>query len=362
MNRNVYIDGISILSKYGSTLAQFWNSLNISIKSECNIIDDELWHQQYEEYFIGICVDAVLKASANAGIKVNDAESIVIGTGMGMADVFLKEEKASDFMSSLKEKIKDILKYNGPVLVLANACSASAQAIAYAYDLIKYDQLNHVIAGGIEIYSKMTEAGFQRLNSIDESGCRPFDRNRKGIYIGEGAAFFSLTKKTNPHHYCKILGYGMTNDACHVVSPDSKGCYAKKAIMAALENSKLKPKDVDAVIAHGTGTKLNDQVESQVLDEVFGCIDITTNKGTIGHTGGASGAFSVAEAIAMLKYQAVPSINNLREVDEKIKGNPIHGRAKKKCIKRILINNSAFGGTNIAIICEKNGTDSDREG
>lgn len=358
MSDEIFVSGIGLKSKFGSTPDSFWNSLitcnDHGERAICtDIISDELYQENYENYFIDMCTDAIIRAANEAGVDLNDGHGcVILGTGMGLADSFLYEDKIEpDFMSSLDVKIKEKLHTNVSIIIIANACCSSAQAIAFGYDLLMSKEYTYVIAGGVEAYSYITQCGFQRLNAIDKNGCKPFDKDRKGIHIGDGAVFFTLMSVSNKHSYCKLLGHGNTNDAYHIVAPDPTGQYIKNAILTALNYSKIIPNEIDAVVTHGTGTKANDQVEAEALYELFGEIDITAPKGKIGHIGGASGAFGILTAILMLQHQKIPPVVNLNEIDSSIKVNPVIHEGKKKRIRKLLVNCFGFGGTNTVLVC-----------
>jgi len=366
-NKEVYVTGVGIVSKFGSTINEYWDELNkgktsekqnISVNNQnkevlADILSTKMYEEDYEKYFLDMCCKAILTAAQDADIDLSGQRGcIIIGTGMGISDAFLSlEDKPADFMSKLEHKIRKYLKVNIKVLIMANSCCAGAQAIAYAYDLLNFNDFKFVIAGGVEAFSYITYCGFKRLNSIDETGCKPFDKNRKGIYVGDGAVFFVLENRKSEHGYCKMLGQAVTSDAYHIVSPEPGGIQISRAIRQALKQADIKYNEIDAVITHGTGTKLNDIVEAKALYDIFGHIDVTAPKGKIGHTGGASGAFGLLTAICALKFQCLPYVVNLNELDESVKISPVMLSKKFKSIKNIIVNCLAFGGTNTVLVC-----------
>lgn len=366
-HRDAYVTGVGVISKLGNTIEDYWNELNkddtsekqticvnnINTKISADIVSAKKYERNFIEYFLEICCEAINHAIKDAGIILTEQNGcIIVGTGMGIADAFISlQDQPPDFMSQLETKIQNRIKANIKVITIANACCAGAQAIAYAYDLLNTGEYNFVIAGGVEAFSYITYCGFKRLNSIDDTGCKPFDKNRKGIHVGDGAVFFVLkSQKSNPS-YCKLLGQAVTIDAYHVVSPEPGGIQISRAIRQALARANAATSEIDAVIAHGTGTKLNDFIEAKVLYEIFEKINVIAPKGKIGHTGGASGAFGLLTAICTLKYQCFPHIVNLNEFDESMEINPVMFRSKNQIVKNLIVNCFAFGGTNTVLVC-----------
>lgn len=350
---DIYINGISVVSKHGTELDMYWRNLNTD-GSVCSALPYEKKnHNNPEAYFIAICKEGIEASARDAAVTLNMADGcIVVGTGMGLSDLFLyRDNLPYHYLSQLKDKIASALGSDIPVILIANACCAGAQAIAYGFDLLRAGTYQYVIAGGAEVYSRITHDGFRRLYAVDETGCKPFDQNRKGIAMGEGAAFFVLQPSNASNPYCRLLGTSVTNDAYHIVAPAPEGLQIRRAVLQALEQAGLSKAEIDAVIAHGTGTPLNDRIEADVLYELFGEIDVTAPKGKIGHTGGAAGAFGLLTAVCCLKYQQLPYIVNLKVVDDLVKIRPVTYEPKNKKIEHILVNAFAFGGTNTALIC-----------
>ena len=350
---NVYINGISVLSKHGTAPDLYWKNLNTAESGDSILSHEKKDYRDPEEEFIDICTAAIKMAARDAAIRPDKSDGcIVIGTGMGLSDMFLyKEALPPSYLSQLKSKVTSALGDSLPVILMANACCAGAQAIAYGYDLLKTGTCQYVIAGGAEVYSHIMHGGFKRLCAMDETGCKPFDKNRKGIAMGEGASFFVLQTTPSSNPYGKILGTAVTSDAYHTVTPEPEGYQIKRVILQALEQACITKSQVDAVVAHGTGTLLNDRIEAEILYEMFGAIDVTAPKGKIGHTGGASGAFGLLTAVCCLTHQQLPHIVNLTTADESVKVKPVAGKPKNKKIQHILVNAFALGGTNTALIC-----------
>ena len=354
LEHRIKITGIGVMTPIAQTPDEFWRKL-VEGAERVHLSDSAARPSTPVETFRAYCEKAIRACIQDAGLDCGKKGCILVGTGMGIADTaMLDENPPATFLSSVEELVKQAAPYEVEVRVIANACCAGAQAIAYATDLLRMDQYDYVIAGGVEIFSYLTYCGFARLFALDEEGCRPFDRNRKGISVGEGAAFFALEKAATQKDYGSILGYTATHDAYHVTAPDPTGQYARTAIEKLLSRLRLQPRDIHGIIAHGTGTKSNDQVEAKVLYEIFKTQPgVTAPKCVFGHTGGASGAFSLLTAILALQHQSLPPIHHHREMDSQIRVQLVTKQAKEQEMERVLVNCFAFGGTNIAMICEK---------
>jgi len=381
-NQDVCISGIGIVSIFGDTLELFSNGMNKG-ESEFTYISDEhiLKNNQIPVFRASlqpesqtpenrilsmgkkaIC-DALRGRNSDHLPSVNRI-CLIVGSGMGLTDQYYYDENAhneSGYFCSLAEKLSEITELNCDAIYIGNACSAGSQAISYGIDLLKSERYDLVIAGGIDILSQAAYAGFLRLNAIDLDGCKPFDIHRKGIAIGEGSVFYTLERRenvgSNENIYCTLPGAGVTCDAYHIVQMNPDGKEAIRAMDQALSFSGLDKKEVDLIVAHGTGTVQNDKIESQMINNYFGNISsdiyVTAPKGTIGHTGGASGAFGLLVAIAAIRLDMIPPICDLEDPDPECNISFVSGCSLKKEVKLAMVNAFAFGGTNVVILCKK---------
>jgi len=386
---NVLITGIGLVSTFGNSLDEFWTGLmkqeNIprhaeSLESFCGEnalgIGAELSveNNRPEGRILEMGKSAIQSALKDWGGCLSDYKRIclVVGSGLGFSDCFLYKEDIKDtpeFLSTLGDRLAAFIEEECRNVYIANACCAGAQAIGYGMDLLKLDYYDLVIAGGIDALSNIAYSGFLRLNSLDSKGCKPFDKDRKGIVTGEGAAFFVLEKQrrdseNNRKVYCELAGSGITNDAYHVVQIDKNGEEILRAMEQALEDSKLDRGCIDLIVAHGTGTLQNDIVESKIIAQFFQDklknMYVTAPKGAIGHTGGASGAFGLLTAIGSIHYNCIPPISNLKNVHEEFKIPLVVGRKVECKVSAAMVNTFAFGGTNVILICKRQtGSDSD---
>jgi len=244
------------------------------------------------------------------------------------------------------------------------ACTSSTQAIALAFDSIKRNKADIVFAGGTDsIINTLALIAFGKLGVISESDksskntCKPFDQNRKGTLAGESAgmailASESFVKKNNIKPIAELLSYGNTLDAYKITAPDPSGTSMKKAIEQAIKNAGIKPKDIDYINAHGTGTKQNDSVELQAIQEVFGTyakeVPISSTKDRHGHAIAAAGIQELAVLLACMQNDFMPSNKNLEiPIDKSF--NLLQTNKHKK-IKYALSNNFAFGGVNTVFV------------
>ncbi|MFZ5351482.1 MAG: beta-ketoacyl-[acyl-carrier-protein] synthase family protein [Bacillota bacterium] len=381
-DNEIYVTGIGVVSAFGDTIEDFEAGLRLREKMLGKIDHFEYAgvdhptaisakslqvHKDPHRRIVYLGENALKSALNNWSGDISRYKKIgfVLGSGLGFTDqlYYIDENNYErNYLSTLAEQISKQCNLQCESIYIGNACCAGSQAISYGMDLLEMGSYDLIIAGGIDILSQMAYAGFTRLNSIDPDGCRPFDKNRKGISVGEGAVFFILEKQSSVNgqqikKYCNLAGSGITNDAYHIVQMKKSGEGIKNAISSALHEAQIMKNEVDLVIAHGTGTLLNDKVESQVLTEYFGSdlenMLITNPKGSIGHTGGASGAFGLLMAIISLNTGIVEPIANLKEIDPDCKIPVVKDVSIKHNLHTAIVNAFAFGGTNVVLVCRK---------
>lgn len=245
----------------------------------------------------------------------------------------------------------------GMVLAPMAACATGIWSIAQAALLIQTGQCQQAIAGAVEApITPLTLAGFQQMGALAKTGAYPFDLQREGLVLGEGAAVFvlesaELAKQRQAKVYGEILGFGLTNDAYHSNSPEPEGKSAIAAIKQCLERSCLSPADIDYIHAHGTATQLNDQMESMVIQRLFPQgVAVSSTKGSTGHTLGASGALGVAFSLMALKHQILPPCVGLQQPEFDLE---IVTAARLSKIRQVLCLSFGFGGQNVAIALAK---------
>lgn len=364
-SKPVYIAGAGVASPFGDNFESVWRALisppelrRYSLYAGgrqrpvlAHIADALRYEADAEEYFVALCRRALQGLLAQCSIDFGKRGCFLLGTGMGASDFYLSGgQPGTHWEQSLLRRVTRGMLEDLPAEWTANACCAGAQAVAYGCDLVRLGEMDYVIAGGAEAFSYLTWAGFERLGAIDPRGCKPFDHRRRGISVGEGAAFFLLCAHRPPDPLACLLGYGATSDAYHMVAPAPGGDAMRRAMEQALRRSGLHPRLIDAVIAHGTGTIRNDAAEGGVLHGLLGKTRVTAPKGALGHTGGASGPFSLLTAIGCLRYQTLPAIARTVRPDQALKVRPAT-RTVSMRLRYLLVNCFAFGGSNLSMVC-----------
>jgi len=246
--------------------------------------------------------------------------------------------------------------FTGPAMIVANACAGGGNAIGHAADLIRCGMADIVLAGGYEALSDLVFAGFDSLQSLAPDKCRPFDRGRRGLMLGEGAGFLVLENEASAVRRsadikARIVGYGHTTDTGHLTQPTQDGTALERAMRMALLDAHMHASEIGYVNAHGTGTPFNDSAEAQAFHRVFGTSQtkLSSTKAALGHTLGAAGAIeAIISILALNTGQLPPQINSL-DPEPLVAASlvPIGARAQLEAVMSV---NLGFGGSNAAII------------
>jgi len=247
----------------------------------------------------------------------------------------------------------------GPRLVLSTACSSSANALGIALDWIRLGRADAVIAGGTESMCRTIFAGFNALHALSLEPCRPFDRRRTGLSLGEGAAILVIesaahaARRGAPVH-AMLLGYGMSADAHHLTAPHPEGTGAALAMRRALTRAGVAPADIDYINAHGTGTPLNDGIEAAAIQRVFADtahrLAVSSTKAALGHTLGAAGAIEGLTTVLALRDGFLPPTVNLEEPDPACDLDLVPRRSRAARLRYALSNSYGFGGNNTSVV------------
>jgi len=256
------------------------------------------------------------------------------------------------------EKIADHLGARDYTTTISTACSSSANAILHGAMLIKHGVVDRVIAGGTDALSKFTLNGFHTLMILDRSPCRPFDENRKGLNLGEGAAYLVLESEIalgKRAALCELKGYANANDAYHQTASSPEGTGPYLAMKNAMDLAGLKADNIDYINAHGTGTENNDLVEGLAIEKIFGhnIPPISSTKPYTGHTLGAAGAVEAIISILALQHQLVFPNMNFKNSIEGLKIEPVKDVITDKNINHVLSNSFGFGGNDSSLIFSK---------
>lgn len=257
--------------------------------------------------------------------------------------------------------------FTGPNHAVVTACSTGAHAIGDAARMIEREDADVMIAGGAEgAVCRIGMAGFAaaralstNFNDTPERASRPWDRDRDGFVIGEGAGVVVLeeyehAKKRGAKIYAEFAGYGMSGDAHHVTAPAPDGSGAYRAMRNALKSAKMEPADVDYINAHGTSTPLGDEIEHEAVKRLFGNaankVSMSSTKSSIGHLLGAAGSTEAIFAILAMRDGIVPPTLNLENPSEGCDMDLVPHEAKEREVKSVLSNSFGFGGTNASLI------------
>ncbi|MFQ6094243.1 MAG: beta-ketoacyl-[acyl-carrier-protein] synthase family protein [bacterium] len=215
----------------------------------------------------------------------------------------------------ISTNIADELGLLGPNIMIPTACAAGNYAIGYAFDTIQKGVTDAMLAGGAEAFSRIAFTGFSRVHGMSPDVCRPFDKNRKGLLLGEGAGIvllesFESAQKRGAKIYVEVLGYGLSSDAYHITAPHPEGDGAARVMARALDRAGLCPSDVDYINAHGTGTGHNDKAETLAIKKVFGerayRIPVSSIKALTGHGMGSASAIEAIACILSIDKRMVP--------------------------------------------------------
>jgi 3-oxoacyl-[acyl-carrier-protein] synthase II len=253
--------------------------------------------------------------------------------------------------------VANALGLYGPRETLITACSSGAAALAVASDLVTMGMADLVLAGGADTITRICYLGFNALKLLDPEPCRPFDRERRGMSIGEGAGFLVLesaehARARGARVYAELAGYGMTSDAHHVTSPDPEGRGMARAMIDALACSALSASDVGYANAHGTATPQNDRVEALALRDVFGAegLLVSSTKSMIGHTMAAAGSLEAMATVLALVHEIVPPTANLSVPDPAVAFDCVPQRARHVGLEHAISNSFGFGGQNVTLL------------
>jgi 3-oxoacyl-[acyl-carrier-protein] synthase-1 len=290
---------------------------------------------------IGVCLGSCDNGSEGSIL----AHQALLAQGAFPEDYQLRFQSASFPAEFIARKFG----LSGPVFTIATACASGASAIIRGTELIRAGLCGAVIAGGADVVSPTVFAGFHALEAISDSLTNPFSKNRKGINLGEGAAFFLLDSEKNSA--VELLGAGESADAYHMTAPGTEGEGPAKAMRAALVDAELQAEQIGYINLHGTGTELNDKAEALAMKAVFDEVPpISSTKPITGHTLGAAGALEAAICWMVLTEQrGLPAHCWDGVKDEGIPVFPSKEDSQKK--PSICMSNSfAFGGCNVSLI------------
>lgn len=381
--RDPVVTGVGVVTPIGSSAEQFWHSLIVgrdgvrplrafpSAFAACTVACDVEDVPEAPRTDVpltrasALAVAAAKQALSAAGVTEASIDALCVGTTMG--DLAEPDAVSTDGRNqtqlepaafSFGERIAEALHLRGAAFTLGTACSAGNLAICRAAELIRIGRARRVLAGGADALSRMAFAGFARMQMMAADRCAPFDRERSGMLLGEGAGFVVLEARRAAERrgaaiHALVAGVGYTCDAHHISTPLEGGRGVSAALRSALADARLDPADVDYVCAHGTGTRHSDLAEARGYATVFGAHRplVSSVKALIGHTLGAAGAIDVVACVLALREQRLIPAWNIRDPDPAcdvrlaLPSIPQHRRLT------VAVNvSSAFGGNNSAVV------------
>ncbi len=327
--------------------------------------------------------EAVTHAGLGDGQIAGERTAIVIGTTMGEANLLGELESAWIHEGSEAVPLAKIARYGttllpihvarafgtrGMVQTLPAACAAGNYAIGFAADQIRAGRADVALTGAAEILEKLEFAGFVRLGAVTPDRVQPFDKDRRGLLLGEGAAIVVLESEEHLVRrggapLCEIGGYGLACDAHHITRPHPEGEGSAHAMRQAIESSGIRPEDVDFINAHGTGTYANDPIEARVINEVFGGrrVPVTSSKSVLGHCMGAASAVEAIACIQTILTGLYPPTMNLEHQDPECDVDVVTTAREGKA--DVVLNNAlAFGGYDAVLALARPGVLPDEVG
>ena len=411
--KRVVVTGLGALTPIGNTVAEYWDSL-LSGKSgaapikqfdaskfktlfACEIknfnVEDFLDRKearkldQFSQYAMVSAAEAMADSKLMESGPNVDRIGVIWGSGVGGLKTF--QDESQNFFAGdgtpkfnpffIPKMIADIaaghisIEYGlrGPNYVTVSACASATNAIIDAYNLIRLGKADAFVTGGSEAaVNEMGMGGFNALRALStrndspETASRPFDADRDGFVLGEGAGALILEEyehaiKRGANIYAEVVGGGMSGDAYHMTAPHPEGIGARNVMIAALEDAEMKPEEVDYVNVHGTSTPLGDIAETKAILQVFGehayNLNISSTKSMTGHLLGAAGAIEAIACILAVKNDIVPpTINHVTddpEIDNRL--NFTFNEAQKRTVDVALSNTFGFGGHNTSVIVRK---------
>ncbi|HLO61199.1 MAG TPA: beta-ketoacyl-[acyl-carrier-protein] synthase family protein [Bacteroidales bacterium] len=395
MNHRVFVTGLGIISAIGNGTEETLKSLfalksgigplslfesvhhNIPV-AQIRYSDSELallaaLNNSKKDYTRNSLLSLIASKQALASSGWKDAEEkrtgAVFATTVGGMDYNEKYYKSLLSSSEYKDYIRlfdssdsseKVASYHGirrHITTISTACSSSANAILTGSRMIKNGLVDRVLAGGNDSLTRFTLNGFFALEILSPTGCRPFDMNRNGLTIGEGAAFLVLEseKTADPAKViCEVTGYANVNEAFHATASSEEGLGAAMAMSQALASAGLQPSEISYINAHGTGTEINDLSEGTAIGRVFsGAIPpVSSTKGFTGHTLGAAGAVeAVFSALAIQNNLLLPALNFSQRMPELDFEPQI--KTETAVVKNVMSNSFGFGGSNTTLIFSK---------
>ncbi|MEE3286235.1 MAG: beta-ketoacyl-ACP synthase II [Planctomycetota bacterium] len=412
MMRRVVVTGLSVVSPLGCELSEFWDRLctgksgivpltrfdvdNFKVRFGGEIRDfdpaDHLDLPPKElrrlDRFTQFAMVGAVKAVIQSGIDLDQGDpyrhGVLIGSGIGGLEEIEQQHstlydrgpsRVSPLMipklmvNAASGNISVHFQLRGPNSAVATACASATNAIGDAFRLIQHGTADVMITGGSEAaITPMGLSGFARMNALStrndspEQASRPWDKDRDGFVLSEGAGMLVLEELSHAEArgadvLAEIIGYGMSADGSHMTAPNPEGEGAARAMSAAIGDAGLPPDQIDYINAHGTSTPLGDVAETRAIKSVFGdharSLCVSSSKSQLGHLLGASGGVEMCACVMALKHQVVPPTINLDNPDPECDLDYVPGEARSRSLTHILKNSFGFGGHNACLVIRK---------
>jgi 3-oxoacyl-[acyl-carrier-protein] synthase II len=410
LDRRVVITGLGVVTPSGNNLTEFWDNI-VHGKSTASLIDrfdttdfdskiacmvknfDPAKYIGLKEIkrmdpFVRYAVAAAKMALEDAHIEMDkvNAERVGVLVGSGIGGITTVEEQHMIMLEKGPQRMSPFLipmlivnmapgqisiqtGAKGPNSCIATACATSAHAVGEAARLIMHGDADVMIAGGAEAaITKLGVGGFCALkalstrNDAPEKASRPFDKERDGFVMGEGAGVLILeelehAKKRGARIYAEMAGYGLTGDAYHMTAPAPEGEGATRCMNLALNDAGVRPDQVDYINAHGTSTSLNDKLETYAIKQVFGAsaykVPISSTKSMMGHLLGAAGSVELIICILAMQNGIIPPTINYEFPDPDCDLDYVPNKAREVKVEMALSNSLGFGGHNATLLVKK---------
>ncbi|HLH93485.1 MAG TPA: beta-ketoacyl-[acyl-carrier-protein] synthase family protein [Xanthobacteraceae bacterium] len=397
--QRVVITGIGVVSPVGSTLAEFWSALvagrsgigpltlaaqerlSTCVAAEVHGFEPEAHFDAKQlsllDRFSQFAVVAARAAVRDAALTIDEKAALETATVIGNAaggqttvdEAYLRLYGKNAprvhpmtiprwMVNAAASQVSMDLGLKGPTWTVATACASSTHAIGQAFHMLRMGQIPFALAGGAEACLTVgTLKSWEALRVLATDTCRPFSKGRSGLVLGEGAAVLVLETREralarDARIYAELRGFGMGADAGDVIASDPQG--AERAMRAALIDAQVNPEDVDYINAHGTGTRLNDRIETEAVRAVFGAaadrLAVSSSKAVLGHSLGAAGALELAATALAVHEQILPPTANFVEPDPECDLDFVPNVARQAGIRMAMSNSFAFGGLNAVLV------------
>jgi 3-oxoacyl-[acyl-carrier-protein] synthase II len=409
-NRRVVVTGLGIVSPVGSTLASAWENIcagrsgirpvtaydvsQFSVKfagtAQGFDVTQYLGPKELKKMdtFIHYGVAASIDAMRDSGLEVTEENceriGVAIGAGIGGLEGIEKNHKAllergtrkispffvpSSIINMISGNLSIIMGLKGPNMATATACTTGTHNVGESARKIAYGDADVMIAGGAEMASTpLGLAGFAAARALStrndspETASRPWDKDRDGFVLGDGAGILVLeeyehAKQRGAEIYCELVGFGMSGDAYHMTQPSKGGEGAARCMRNALQDAGLNPEDVDYVNAHGTSTPVGDVAETMAIHKAFGAhashLAVSSTKSMTGHLLGAAGGIEAIFSVLSMRDSVIPPTINLDNQDSDCDLDYVPNVARQATVNVAMSNSFGFGGTNGTLIFKK---------